>query len=91
MASVMQKAIHIDEDASNAQHEYISRLQAENQGLRDLLLITNGNLGSRLVSEDSKSVKIKSINYALMHTNEPTQENSLNSNQVSSSNFDGLI
>ena len=55
MASVMQKAIHLDEETYQAQQEYISRLEAENQGLRDLLLITNGQLGSRLISKTPKT------------------------------------
>ncbi|CAK8675218.1 FGFR1 oncogene partner 2 homolog [Clavelina lepadiformis] len=53
MAAVMQKAIRIDEDTFHAQQEYISRLEAENKGLRDLLLITNDHLGSHFTSKGS--------------------------------------
>lgn len=55
MASVMHTAIHLDEDTYQAQQEYIARLEAENQGLRDLVLITNGQLGSRLISKTPKT------------------------------------
>ena len=52
MAAVMQRAIHVDEDSCLAQQEYVSRLETENQGLRDLLLITNGHLGSHFSSKN---------------------------------------
>nr|CAB3245934.1 FGFR1 oncogene partner 2 homolog [Phallusia mammillata] len=50
MAAVMQKAIHIDDQAYHSHQEYISSLEAENSGLRDLLLITNGALGSHFTA-----------------------------------------
>jgi len=59
MAAVMQKAIHLDEDSCLAQQEYVSRLETENQGLRDLLLITNGHLGSHY---SSKSAELHVLN-----------------------------
>uniref|UniRef100_H2YNP6 FGFR1 oncogene partner 2 homolog n=1 Tax=Ciona savignyi TaxID=51511 RepID=H2YNP6_CIOSA len=40
MAAVMQSAIKADEDAFQSQQEYVSALETENQGLRDLLMIT---------------------------------------------------
>ena len=54
MAAVMRRAIDVDEDASHAQQEHVSKLETENQGLRDLLLITNGHLGSRLLSRSTE-------------------------------------
>lgn len=55
MAAVMQRAISIDETTQQEQQEYISRLEAENNGLRDLLLITNGHRGSNFTSESEKT------------------------------------
>ena len=70
MAAVMQKAVHLDEDTCLAQQEYVSRLEAENQGLRDLLMITNGHLGSRLSSKNSEVPILNSTADDSYRTNE---------------------
>ena len=53
MASVMQEAASIDENISSNMQQHISRLEAENSGLRNLLMITEqSSYGSRLIFED---------------------------------------
>uniref|UniRef100_H2YNP4 FGFR1 oncogene partner 2 homolog n=1 Tax=Ciona savignyi TaxID=51511 RepID=H2YNP4_CIOSA len=52
MAAVMQSAIKADEDAFQSQQEYVSALETENQGLRDLLMITDSTIGSHFTSNN---------------------------------------
>jgi len=51
MAAVMQKAVQLDEEAYETHREYVSSLESENSGLRDLLMITNGPLGAQFTSK----------------------------------------
>ncbi|XP_004226432.2 FGFR1 oncogene partner 2 homolog isoform X1 [Ciona intestinalis] len=51
MAVVMQSAIKADEEAFQSQQEYVSTLETENRGLRDLLMITDGDLGSHFTAK----------------------------------------
>ena len=48
MAAVMREAVMLDEEQCKAQKEYISRIEAENHGLRQLLMITNSSFGAHL-------------------------------------------
>ncbi|GJQ83945.1 hypothetical protein Trydic_g8684 [Trypoxylus dichotomus] len=52
MAAVMDKAAHIDEDKSHKDEEVLSRLKAENKGLREMLEISCkfGSYGKPMVS-----------------------------------------
>lgn len=54
MAAVMQTAAKMDEESAQAQQEYIARLEAENKGLRKLLLITDSSYGSQLLANDEE-------------------------------------
>ena len=53
MACVMQEAASVDENISANMQQHISRLEAENSGLRNLLMITEqSSYGSRLIFDD---------------------------------------
>ena len=82
MAAVMQRAVHLDEDSYLAQQEYVSRLETENQGLRDLLLISNGHLGSHFNSKTQELPMVNHNSNDTDHVNEkdrisPSSENTL--------------
>ena len=53
MATVMKKAIELDENSSELEQQLIAALRYENEGLRDLLGISSVDLVDREADEDT--------------------------------------
>lgn len=51
MANVMNQALEADDNAFCKENDELSRLKLENQGLKELVLISNSHLGAKLIKD----------------------------------------